>query len=85
MAKNGPKSEKCEHCHFHLIFHLASELIEIEESESSHFLLKLQNFYSPLRTFTQYIGSWPNHYWDKFCIKTFNKWKMQYHEELPPC
>ena len=57
MAKNGPKSEKCEHCHFHLIFHLASELIEIEESESSHFLLKLQNFYSPLRTFTQYIGS----------------------------
>ena len=47
MAKNGPKSEKCEHCHFHLIFHLASELIEIEESESSHFLLKLQNFFPP--------------------------------------
>ena len=88
MAKNDQKSEKCEHCHFHFIFHWASEHIEIEESESSHFLLKLQNFYSPLRfevrTFTQCIGWWPNHYWDKVCIKTFNKWKMQYHEELPP-
>ena len=55
MAKNGQKSEKCEHCHFHLIFHWASEHIKIEESESSHFLLKLQNSFPPLQTFTQCI------------------------------